>query len=179
MIFAITAILAASLFQNSRYGLMLRASRDDEVAGKAVAVNIVKVRLIAFVPSAFIVGIGGGLYAHLLGVLMVDAFFLPLTSSRSRCWWWAVSGAVLGVVVVTLVTEGLRIFEGGLHIGSKVVSLPHGTQEIGLGVFMAVILVCRPNGLVGRSEIDWRCVWPRRRGGQEFASKPSALVPHQ
>jgi branched-chain amino acid transport system permease protein len=90
-----------------------------------------------------------------------------------------VSGAVLGVVVVTLVTEGLRIFEGGLHIGSKVVSLPHGTQEIGLGVFMAVILVCRPNGLVGRSEIDWRCVWPRRRGGQEFASKPSALVPHQ
>jgi branched-chain amino acid transport system permease protein len=59
--------------------LMLRASRDAEVAGKAVAVNIVKVRLIAFVPSAFIVGIGGGLYAHLLGVLMVDAFFLPLT----------------------------------------------------------------------------------------------------
>jgi branched-chain amino acid transport system permease protein len=60
LIFAITAILAASLFQNSRYGLMLRASRDAEVAGKAVAVNIVKVRLIAFVPSAFIVGIGGG-----------------------------------------------------------------------------------------------------------------------
>ena len=51
-IFAILAILVAYLFQISRFGLMLRASRDDDVAARASAVHIVRMRLIAFVLSA-------------------------------------------------------------------------------------------------------------------------------
>jgi branched-chain amino acid transport system permease protein len=37
------------------------------------------VRLVALVLSAFLVGLGGGLYAHFLGVLTVDVFFITLT----------------------------------------------------------------------------------------------------
>jgi branched-chain amino acid transport system permease protein len=65
-IVAALAILVAYLFQISRVGLMLRASRDDEVAARASAVKILRMRLVAFVLSAALVGVGGGLYAQFL-----------------------------------------------------------------------------------------------------------------
>ena len=73
------AVVVAYLYQTSRFGLSLRASRDDEVAAKAARVHVVRQRLIAFVISAFLVGVSGGLYAHFLGTISVDAFYLDVT----------------------------------------------------------------------------------------------------
>ena len=75
VVFVLLTMLGGFLFQNSRFGLMLRASRDDDVAATSCAVDVVRVRLVAFVVSAFFVGVGGGLYAHFLGVLTVDVFY--------------------------------------------------------------------------------------------------------
>lgn len=160
--FAVFAMASAFLFQESRYGLMLRASRDDEVAAKSSAINIARVRLIALVLSAFLVGLGGGLYAHFLGVLTVDVFYISLTfitlSMLIIGGVGSLSGAVLGVLVVTLIVEALRALEGGVSIGSISVELPKGFQEIGLGVMMALILIFRPSGLTKGREIPfpWR-----------------------
>jgi len=160
--FAVFAMVCAFLFQESRYGLMLRASRDDEVAARSSAINIGRVRLIAFVLSAFLVGLGGGLYAHFLGVLTVDVFYINLTfvtlSMLIVGGVGSLSGAVFGVLVVTLIVEALRVLEGGLSIGSVSVQLPKGFQEIGLGLMMALILIFRPGGLTRGREISfpWR-----------------------
>ena len=158
-VFVLLTMLGAFLFQNSRFGLMLRASRDDDVAATACAVEVVRVRLVAFVVSAFFVGIGGGLYAHFLGVLTVDVFYLNLTfitlSMLVVGGLGSLSGAVVGVVVVTFVVEVLRTFETGLTLGSAHVRLPEGSQEIGLGLIMALILIFRPSGLTRSREIPW------------------------
>ena len=77
--FAIGALVLAYVFQVSRFGLMLRASRDDEVAAKSSGVNVVRMRLIAFVVSAMMVGVAGALYAHFLGILTADTFYLSMT----------------------------------------------------------------------------------------------------
>jgi branched-chain amino acid transport system permease protein len=144
-------MVAAFVFQRSRYGLMLKASRDDEVAAKASAVDIVKVRLIAFVASAFLVGMGGALYGHFLGVLTVDIFYMGLTfitlSMLVVGGIGSLFGAVVGVLAVTLVVEVLRAFEAGITVGSTKIALPQGAQEIGLGVIMVLILLFRPAGL--------------------------------
>ena len=130
-VFVLLTMLGAFLFQNSRFGLMLRASRDDDVAATACAVEVVRVRLVAFVVSAFFVGIGGGLYAHFLGVLTVDVFYLNLTfitlSMLVVGGLGSLSGAVVGVVAVTFVVEVLRTFETGLTLGSAHVRLPEGS----------------------------------------------------
>ena len=63
------------------------------------------------------------------------------------------TGAVVGVVVITAVTEALRAGEAGLHVGSLAFALPRGTQEIGLGVIMALVLIFRPSGLTGSREM--------------------------
>lgn len=156
-VFAVIAILVAYLFQISRFGLMLRASRDDEVAARASAVKIVRMRLAAFVLSAALVGVGGGLYAQFLGILTVDPFYLNLSFITIAMLvvggMFSLTGAVAGVVVVTVIVEVLRFLERGLPIGGTRYALPQGSQEIGLGLVMALILILRPNGLTRGREL--------------------------
>ena len=65
-------------------------------------------------------------------------------------------GAVVGVGVISLLIEVLRQSEHGFALGSLTVSAPHGTQEIGLGVAMLIMLIFRRNGIVGNQEIGGR-----------------------
>jgi branched-chain amino acid transport system permease protein len=161
LVFAFGAIAVAHLFQISRWGLMLRASRDDDVAAKASGVRIVRERLIAFVLSAAIVGAGGGLYAEFLGSMTVDEFYLEMTFVTLAMLVvggiGSLSGAIVGVVVVTFVVEFLRTLEHGVSLGPTTFALPSGSQEIGLGVVMALILILRPTGLTRSRELmEWR-----------------------
>ncbi|WP_428490167.1 branched-chain amino acid ABC transporter permease [Rhodopila sp.] len=160
--FAAAAILVAHLFAVSRIGLMLRASRDDEVAAKASAVNVLRVRLLAFVLSAAIVGAGGAIWGHFLGILTADTFYLSLSFITLAMLvvggLGSLSGAVLGVVLVTVVVEVLRRLEQGVPIGSATFVLPEGSQELGLGLVLALIMIFRPNGIAAGRDL----VWPRR-----------------
>ncbi|SFH75283.1 branched-chain amino acid ABC transporter permease [Albimonas pacifica] len=153
-VFAGVAILAAWFYQISRHGLMLRATRDDPVAAQASGINLVKARLGAFVLSAALVGLGGGLYAQFLGILTVDPFYLGLTFITLAMLvvggMSSLTGAVIGVIGVTIIVELLRMFERG-SMGP--ITLPPGSQELGLGILMALILVLRPTGLSGGREL--------------------------
>lgn len=155
--FACLAIVVASVFQRSHFGLMLRASRDDEIAAKASAVDVVKVRLIAFVISAFLIGAGGSLYAQFLGFLTPDMFYMGLTFTTLAMLVvggiGSLTGAVIGSVAVTLIIESLRTLEDGIVIASEKFALPQGSAEIGLGIAMALILIFRPQGLMRGFEL--------------------------
>ncbi len=112
----IVAMAAAFAYQQSRFGLALRASREDEFAARAAGIDIWAQRLIAFVLSAFFMAIGGVLQAHFLGSIAVKNFWLGLTfvsiamlivgGQRS------LTGAVTGAVLVSIIVEILRQFEG-------------------------------------------------------------------
>lgn len=167
--FAVLALVVAYLFQVSRHGLSLRASRDDEVAAKSSAVDVVRVRLIGFVVSAAIVGVGGGLYGHFLGILTVDIFYLPLAFITLAMLVvggiGSLRGAVVGVLAVTLVVEVLRFFEAGAAPLGIAIKLPPGSSEIGLAIVLACIMIFRPTGLTRSRE----CPWPRRRAALPLA----------
>lgn len=153
---ACLAIFIASVFQHSRIGMMLRAAKDSTIAARACAIPVEAVRVMAFVLSGALVGLGGALHAQYLGMLSVDQFYLGLSfialamlvagGIDSLC------GAVSGVLTVTAIIEVLRSAESGFHIGHVHVALPAGSQEIGLGIFLAIVLVARPEGIVGPHE---------------------------
>jgi branched-chain amino acid transport system permease protein len=155
--FVVGALFAAYYFQISGYGLMLRASRDDKVAAQSAGVSVVRVRLIAFAASAVIIGVGGGLYAHFLGILNTETFYLSLTFTTLAMLVvggvGSLTGAVTGVVAVTIVVEVLRFLEAGIPLGPTTLSLPPYSQEIGLGLLVALTLIFRPNGLTGGAEV--------------------------
>lgn len=157
--FVVIVIIGAYVYTRSRYGLSLKASRDDEVASKAAGVNVVGQRLFSFVISAFIVGMAGALFGHFLGVLTVDSFYLPLTfitlSMLVVGGMQSLSGAILGSIVISTLFEALRQLEIGFNIGGSLVALPGGGREVGIGILMLVILIFRRTGLTANQEIYW------------------------
>jgi branched-chain amino acid transport system permease protein len=171
--FALVSIVIAFWFKGSRFGLMLRATRDDPVAARASGVSIVRVRLAAFVLSAFVVGLGGTLYAQFLGVVTVDMFYLQLTFITLAMLiiggMGSVTGAVVGVLAVTLFVEFFRYLEAGVPLGESTLGLPEGSQEIALGIGMALILIFMPAGLTGSKELRL----PRFGGSRRPAVAPS------
>lgn len=154
---AVGAMAAAFWFQNSRLGLALRASREDEVAAKAIGVNVPFARLVAFVLSAALVALGGVLQAHFLGSLNVLQFYIGITFITIAMLvvggTGSLAGAVMGTAVISLVFELLRQLEVGFTIGETQVQLPPGLRELGVAVIMIVILIFRPAGLMAGREL--------------------------
>jgi branched-chain amino acid transport system permease protein len=183
------ALLAAIIHQKSRFGLALRASREDEVAARSTGINVPLQRLIAFVLSGLFMGVGGILQAHFLGSVAVTGFWLSATflaiamliigGQRS------LTGAVVGAVVVSTLLEILRQFEVGIHIASATIQMPRGLRELGIALLMLVILIVRNAGLTGGREIPWpfpragalRGRWPARApASNSVFSKESELA---
>jgi branched-chain amino acid transport system permease protein len=158
-LWACAAIGIAVAYQNSRFGMALRASREDEVAAKASGVNVYGQRLIAFVISAFLLGVAGALYGSLLGTISVDTFFLDMTFMLIAMLVVggirSLAGAVVGVAVISAVVEFFRQLQSGLSIGGLEVALPAGLQGIALAAVMLTILIFRREGLMGGRELTW------------------------
>lgn len=176
MIAAILSVFVAWAYAISRHGLALRAARDEPTAAAASGVDIPRERLFAFVLSGAIMGMGGALYAHSIGIVTPDTFYLGLTfitlSMLVVGGMGSLSGAVLGVLFLSSLIQVLRWLEAGIDIGTATFSLPGGVQEIALGVVMIVILMFRPAGIMGNRELALP-----RRAAREGAGEPGRTGP--
>ena len=158
---AVFSLAVAFLYQESRSALALRASREDEVAARASGVRIHRERLVAFTISGFLSGLAGVLFAHLLGALRVDSFYLDLTFLITAMLviggMASLTGAVIGTVTITAVTEGLRQLEAGFQIPflDLTIAAPAGLGDALLALAMLLILLFRPDGLAQGREISW------------------------
>lgn len=154
---ALVVIVAAFAFQCTRWGVRLRASREDAVAASALGIHVHRQRGIAFVISAFIIGIAGGLYAEFLGGLTPDTLYLTVTflliAMLVTGGEKSLSGAVIGSVIVSAVNEVLDRVEQGFNIGSLHIKGPLGISQIGLAVILLLVLIVRPSGITGGQEI--------------------------
>jgi branched-chain amino acid transport system permease protein len=166
MVWVLITMAAAFLYQQSRFGAALRASREDEVAARALGINVFSQRWIAFVLSAFFVAIGGVLKGHYLGTLWIADFYLEITfltiamlvvGGRA-----SMAGAVLGPLIICALLEFLRLVEVGVTIGTFRLAVPPGLRETGVALLMLIILLFRPKGLTGGREVPW----PWRNGCQ-------------
>lgn len=157
---ACAAVLIAHAHAVSRHGLALRAVREEPVAARSCGVDAYRQLLLAFVLSAFVCGLSGALDALYLGVLNPDAYYLARTficlAMLVIGGVASLSGAVSGVVAVSVLIELLLRLEKGFVIGGLTLQAPNGTQEIVVGLAMIVTLILRPRGLVGRHEFGWR-----------------------
>jgi len=159
LIGAVLTVFVAWGHAISRSGLALRAARDEPTAAAASGVDIACERLIAFTLSGGVMGLGGALFAHSIGVVTPDTFYLGLTFTTLSMLvvggMGSLSGAVLGVVILSSLIQVLRWLEKGVQIGDSTLAIPNGLQEIALGVVMILILVFRPAGIMGNSELHW------------------------
>lgn len=159
VIFAIITIFAVYLFKDSRVGLRLRASRDDRYAGASIGINMMMMRWVAFVISAFFAGLGGGLWAHFITSFSPYSFYLTETFVVLAMLViggpYSVSGAVVGTLVVTTVREVLRSIENQVNILQIFPEGFFGFTEVVLSIVLIAILIYRPTGIMGNHELRW------------------------
>ncbi|MCA3440505.1 MAG: hypothetical protein INF50_09270, partial [Rhodobacter sp.] len=105
-----------------------------------------------------IMGMGGALYSHSIGIVTPDTFYLGLTfitlSMLVVGGMGSLSGAVLGVLILSTLIQTLRRLEAGVQVGEITLALPGGVQEIALGAVMILILMFRPAGIMGNKDLS-------------------------
>ena len=140
-------------------------------------------RLAAFVLSAFVAGISGGMFAEFYGSFNPQAFYIKATVASVAMLVVggarSLSGAVLGTFFISVITEALRRIEGGVSLGPMHVASRPGLQELGVATAMLLVLLLRPNGLTGGREIGIGAGWvgrlaPHRPGAGPTGSTGTA-----
>ena len=162
LLWAFLAVIAAFIYQASRRGMRLRASRENEAAARSVGVSIPVERGVAWVISAFVMGIGGALYGHYIIAFSAGEFYFAATFNIVLMLvlggMTSVSGAVVGVLFVTVLKEVLREIETGPLAGEY-----PGFTELLLAAVLLLVLIWRPRGLTAGHEIPWPGEWRLRR----------------
>jgi branched-chain amino acid transport system permease protein len=156
----VAAVVVAYVYQRSRFGRQLRATREDSAAATAVGISVYRQRLWAFVLSGAVAGFAGGLYVHLLP-LTTEEMYLNLTfitlamlviGGVTSLW-----GAVVGALAVGGLDSLLAEAENGISAFGRTVDLPAGSRIVVVGALMAIVLIVRPTGLTGGREFRlWR-----------------------
>src|SRR5262252_6330344 len=146
---AVVVIVLARRLATSTHGRALFAIRDDEVAAEALGVDTTRYKVLAFVLGACV---AGGLFAHFLSYLNPSSFtFLKSIEVIAMVvlgGMGSISGSVMAAIVLTLLPEALR-----------------SVKELRMVIYslmLIVLMITRPQGLMGTSELDLGR-WFRRR----------------
>ncbi len=146
-------LLALQRLLRSRGGLAFAAVREDEVAAEAVGIATTRTKVLAFVVSAFVAGVAGGLYAFHYAAIGDRAF--DFTHSIDYVVMVVLGGghplgAVAAAAGLTLLNDRFRQFERG--------------RLVVYGFLLIWIMVARIQGLA-------RWAWLR-------AARPGRTRPH-
>jgi branched-chain amino acid transport system permease protein len=164
---AAVALVLARLYRDSPAGLTLRASREDELAARAMGVDLERVRLGSWVLSAVFAALSGVLLGHFLGVFSPSQFWLATTVTALAMLIvggrTTTSGGVLGVVLISVVTEITRAVETWT---GRTEALPDvfGLAQVFVALVFLAALYLKPGGITGRWELDehLRGIWKGR-----------------
>ena len=139
---------------------------DDEVGARAMGVNVVRARLVAWIASTLFFATAGIAYAFYLGTISARPFYfnyvfltvamLILGGLRS------VSGAVIGTLLISLGLEIIRWLETGpTLVGIKLPEML-GLSGLLLGIVIVGVMAFRPHGLMGNREVEDLLLRPRK-----------------
>ncbi|PMP69008.1 branched-chain amino acid ABC transporter permease [Desulfurella multipotens] len=137
MFFAFMLVL---FFRQSRFGLSLMAIREDSITASVAGVNVVLARTIAWLLSAFVAGLCGGVFAWYTSVFYPETVF-SLNISIFAIVFVLFGGAatLLGPLIGTVILYGMYNFIG--------ISTPQYFQLI-YGLLIVVLIMFLPNGVV-------------------------------
>ncbi|HUR78572.1 MAG TPA: branched-chain amino acid ABC transporter permease [Acidimicrobiales bacterium] len=161
----------------SRPGRAIQALRDDERVAASWGINVTGHKLLAFVISGIIAGIGGALFASIEQIVSKEDFGLSLSISfllmtvvgGAGNRWGVVQGGVLFAVLPTLLDRGHANF----HI-FPFTELT-ATWEPAIGALLLLLTLTRYPGGIAQQEgalLNWL-------GGGPFKTDPDAFTTAQ
>lgn len=113
-IYLLAALTLAAVYRIKRsgYGRAFLSIREDEIAAEAMGVHTTRLKVRAFVLSAFFAGVAGALYAHVIGSIAAgelgfqksfDVVIMVVLGGMG-----SISGSTLAATLLTILPEYLR-----------------------------------------------------------------------
>jgi branched-chain amino acid transport system permease protein len=136
----LVTLVAVRRLRNSYIGRAWVAIRENDLAAETMGVNLTYYKVLAFLVSAFFAGLAGVFFAHYLNYLHPNNFvalesimilMMVILGGQGTIW-----GPIVGAVILVGAQEILR----------PVAEM----RMLFVGVLMVVLMVFRPNGLLGR-----------------------------
>lgn len=126
-------------FDRSRYGAVLRAVGEDELAAQSVGVNLTAVKVSAMTVGGAIAGIGGGLYAHYTTHIEHASFGILLATFAIAYPIVGGLASVFGTLAAVVFVQGFLI-EGLRFLGDW--------RNLLFGALIVLAMNVRPRGLL-------------------------------
>ncbi len=143
--------------RNSKYGLGLLAIRDDEDRALGLGIKTEPFKLVAFVISAFFVGMAGAMYVYFIGsVYPPTAFDALFDLAIALMAFLGGLGTLAGPILGALVLESAQQYFT-LQFGAS------GYYLIIYGVLFLVIILLMPEGIIPTLRKKWP-QWTASRG---------------
>jgi len=164
---ALLAVVVAWNLVNSRQGRNLVAVREEELAAQMAGIDVMRSKMVALVVSAVLAGIAGALMANFIGFIAPKSFNMTKSTELTIIVIFgglgSISGSVVGAFLLTALPEIFRAFSDW--------------RLVFYGLAVIVIMVGRPQGLLGGSELTpsgIRKMMAARRARIEFAKAKSS-----
>lgn len=139
VLFMIGTIILISNLIKSSHGRAIVSIREDETASNAMGINVFYYKMFSFTLSAFIAGIGGGLYALFFGYLNPTMFNFLKSCDFLVIVVLGGMGSIIGTIttgfILTYLQEFLRFLQD-----YRLVIYP---------LILVFIMLFKPTGLVG------------------------------
>jgi branched-chain amino acid transport system permease protein len=141
----IVSIIAMYMILYSPRGLIFKAILNDEVAAKALGIDVVRERLFAFSIAGFFAGLAGALYAFCIGLITPSMGSLLETFN-------AVSMTVIGGYGTLI---GPLIGAPLLYISSELLRAYGELRYLMFGILVMIVIRFAPEGIVGVLKKAW------------------------
>jgi branched-chain amino acid transport system permease protein len=154
---ALLATVSISRLIMSVQGKQFMAVRDDETAATAMGLSTTRIKVKAFVLASFFAGVAGALFGNYLGYLNPSTFTFnysfQIIAMVVLGGMGSLTGSVLAAIFLTVLLEALRSLQDltGMDFRMIIYSL-----------VLIVLMLTRPQGLLGRKEIWEYFGWPFR-----------------
>ncbi len=140
----------------SPWGRVLRAIREDEISASMCGKNVSHFKMQSLVFGSMVIGMGGALYAHYTKAISPDVFS-PLYGTF-LIWVMLMAGgsgnnrgAVVGAYLVWGIWIGTKFLTDFLLPYTLKARAPY-IRFLLIGILLEIILIYRPQGLVGEEK---------------------------
>jgi branched-chain amino acid transport system permease protein len=138
MIFSVVATFLTIRLRDSRLGRSWMALREDEDVAKAMGINLVAIKLLAFASGAGFAAVAGALYASRQVNIFPDNFTLLVSIDVLSLIIIGGIGSIEGVVLGSLALIGLP----------EILRSVNEYRIVAYGALLIVMMILRPEGLL-------------------------------
>ena len=140
-VWAVVVLVAGALWwiDRSRFGAVLRAVGEDELAAQSVGINLTAVKVTAMTIGGFIAGLGGSIYAHYTTHIEHLNFNVLLATFAIAYPILGGLRSVFGTIVAVIFVQGFLV-EGLRFLGDW--------RNLLFGALIILAMNLRPHGLI-------------------------------